>query len=91
MTQAKRKIPMRKCTGCLEMKTKRELIRVVRTLTGELVLDSTGKKPGRGAYLCPCAVCFERAFKNKGFERSFGHAVPKTVYDQIKADLELCQ
>ena len=67
----KRKIPMRKCVGCGEMKPKKELIRVLRTEENEFVLDTTGKKNGRGAYLCMSKDCFEKAVKSKGLERSF--------------------
>ena len=74
-----RKIPMRKCTGCQEMKNKRELIRVVRTDAGEFLLDFTGKKSGRGAYVCADKSCFEKAYKHKGLERSFKQAVPTEV------------
>ena len=65
----KRKIPMRKCVGCGEMKPKKELIRVLRTEENEFVLDTTGKKNGRGAYLCMSKDCFERAVQSKGLER----------------------
>lgn len=84
----KKKIPMRKCTGCQEMKNKKELIRIVRSDTGEFSLDSTGKKSGRGAYICRSMECLEKACKNKGLERSFKTAVPKAVYDELKRQLE---
>lgn len=83
-----KKVPLRKCTGCLEMKNKRELIRVVRNDAGEFSLDFTGKKPGRGAYLCPDPACLEKARKTKGLERSFKSAVPAEVYEALKAELE---
>lgn len=82
-----RKIPLRKCTGCQEMKSKKELIRVVRTEEGEFSLDFTGKKSGRGAYICPAMDCLERAQKSKGLERSFKSAVPREVYEQMKEEL----
>lgn len=84
----KKKIPMRKCTGCQEMKSKKELIRVVRNDEGEFSLDATGKKPGRGAYICNSTDCLEKAFKNKGFERSFKSSVPEHIYDELRAQLE---
>ena len=65
-----RKIPLRKCTGCQEMKNKKELIRIVRNEAGEFSLDRTGKKPGRGAYICANADCLAKAQKSKGLERS---------------------
>ncbi len=83
-----RKVPLRKCTGCQEMKDKRELIRIVRNDAGEFSLDRTGKKPGRGAYICPNVQCLEKAQKSKGLERSFKAAVPKEVYEQLLAQLE---
>ena len=66
-----RKVPLRKCTGCQEMKNKKELIRIVRNDAGEFALDRTGKLPGRGAYICPNAECLAKAQKSKGLERSF--------------------
>ncbi len=84
----KKKVPMRKCTGCQEMKNKKELIRVVKSDAGEFSLDFTGKKSGRGAYICRSMECFEKACKNKGLERSFKTAVPKEVYDELKKQLE---
>lgn len=83
-----RKIPLRKCTGCQEMKSKKELIRVVRNDEGEISLDRTGKKAGRGAYICPNPECLTKAQKSKGLERSFKTAVPKEVYEQLLAELE---
>lgn len=83
-----RKVPLRKCTGCQEMKNKKELIRVVRNDEGEYSLDTTGKKPGRGAYVCRNIECLEKACKNKGLERSFKAAVPKDLYDELKKQLE---
>jgi len=82
-----RKVPLRKCTGCQEMKSKKELIRIVRTDAGEFSLDTTGKKPGRGAYICPTKECMEKAQKSKGLERSFKAAVPKDVYEQLLREL----
>ena len=83
-----RKVPLRKCTGCQEMKNKKELIRIVRNDEGEFSLDSTGKKPGRGAYICPNRDCLVKAQKSKGLERSFKAAVPKDVYEQLLQELE---
>jgi predicted RNA-binding protein YlxR (DUF448 family) len=70
------------------MKNKRELLRVVRTQEGDFLLDATGKKSGRGAYICPTGACFERAFKQKGLERSFRQPVPPEIYGQLRAQLE---
>ena len=83
-----RKIPLRKCTGCQEMKNKKELIRIVRNEAGEFSLDRTGKKPGRGAYICANADCLAKAHKSKGLERSFKAAVPKEVYELLLREME---
>lgn len=80
----KKKIPMRKCTGCQEMKSKKELIRIVRNDEGEFFLDSTGKKSGRGAYICFNIECLEKVCKNKGLERSFKSSVPQDIYQELK-------
>lgn len=82
-----RKVPLRKCTGCQEMKNKKELIRIVRSDEGVFSLDTTGKKPGRGAYVCPNATCLAKAQKTKGLERSFKAPVPKDVYEQLLGEL----
>jgi len=82
-----RKIPLRKCTGCQEMKSKKELIRVVHSETEGISLDFTGKKAGRGAYICPDTACLDKAAKQKGLERSFKQAVPKDVYEALREEL----
>ncbi len=82
-----RKIPMRKCVGCGEMKPKKELIRVLRTAEEEFVLDATGKKNGRGAYLCCSKECFQKAVKSKGLERSFKQAIPAEVYERLEKEM----
>ena len=78
-----KKIPMRQCLGCREMKQKRELIRVVRSPQGEVSLDTTGKKSGRGAYLCPDPDCMKRIIKSKALSRAFGVEVPQSVMDAL--------
>ncbi len=75
-----RSIPMRKCTGCNEMKPKKELVRVVRSPEGEVSLDLTGKKPGRGAYVCRDAACLSKARKAGRLERAFSCEIPPDVY-----------
>ena len=80
-------IPLRKCTGCQEMKDKRTLVRVVRSENGEFSVDFTGKKPGRGAYICPNLECLEKAKKSKGLERSFKTPVPAEVYEKLREEL----
>lgn len=86
-----RKMPQRKCVGCQEMKNKKELIRVIRTAEGEFLLDATGKKNGRGAYLCPSRECFQKAVKSRGLERSFKQAIPKEVYDALEKEMEVLE
>ncbi len=83
-----KKIPMRQCLGCREMKPKRELIRVVRAPEGGVSLDFHGKKPGRGAYLCPNPDCLKRVRKSRGLERAFSQAIPEEVYDALEAEME---
>ena len=77
--KTKNKIPMRQCTGCREMKSKKEMLRVLKTTEDEIVLDTTGKKNGRGAYLCLSRECLDKAIKNHGLERSLKTAVPDEV------------
>ncbi len=84
----KRKVPMRKCVGCGEMKPKKELLRILRTEDEGIVLDTTGKKNGRGAYICYSRDCFTKAVKNKGLERSFKQAVPAEVYGHLEKEME---
>ena len=83
-----RKIPMRKCVGCNEMKPKRELTRVVRSPEGTISLDFTGKANGRGAYLCPSAECLKKARKRRSLERAFSCAVDGLIYDELELRLQ---
>lgn len=83
-----KKIPMRQCLGCREMKAKRELIRVVRSPEGEISLDFRGKKPGRGAYVCPSPACLAKARKSKALERAFSTPIPPEVYEALEAQME---
>ena len=78
-----RKIPQRQCLGCREMKNKKDLIRVVRSPEGEISLDFKGKKPGRGAYVCPNDACLAKAKKSRALERAFETAIPPEVYDLL--------
>lgn len=93
-----KKIPLRKCTGCNEMKPKRELVRVVRLPdktdeNGEVVekggveLDFTGKKPGRGAYICNCEACLNMAIKGRRLEKAFSSQIPSEVYEKLKEEM----
>ena len=83
-----KKIPMRQCTGCREMKSKRELIRVVRSPEGEISLDFRGKKPGRGAYVCPNPACLEKSRKTKALSRAFDMQIPDEVWAALEAQME---
>ncbi len=86
---ANKKIPVRRCVGCQEMKNKKEMIRVIRTKEGEFSLDATGKKNGRGAYICPSKECLQKAVKNKGLERSFKQSIPAEVYEALEKEMGL--
>ena len=86
MTQ--KKIPMRQCLGCREMKPKKELIRVVRSPEGQISLDFKGKANGRGAYLCPDQTCLKKAVKARAIERAFSAQIPKEVYDELERQME---
>ena len=79
---------MRQCVGCQEMKSKKEMLRILKTAEDEIVLDATGRKNGRGAYLCFSRDCLEKAVKNHGLERSLKTAVPDEVYERLKKELE---
>lgn len=88
MTVQGKKIPLRKCTGCQEMKSKKEMMRILRTSEGEIILDTTGRKNGRGAYVCCSMECFEKAVRNKGLERSLKVKVPEETYASLKKEIE---
>ena len=83
---ANKKIPMRQCVGCGEMKAKKELIRVLKTEEGVL-LDATGKKNGRGAYICANPECLKKARKSKGLERSLKASIPDEVYENLEKEM----
>jgi len=85
--QKTRKIPQRQCLGCREMKNKKDLIRVVRSPEGEISLDFKGKKPGRGAYVCPSAACLAKARKSRALERAFSAAIPAEVYGLLEEQM----
>ena len=84
----KKKIPLRKCTGCGEMKPKKELVRVVKTPDDQVVIDLTGRLNGRGAYICPNAECLKIARKSKRIERSFQMQIPDEVYNKMEEELK---
>ena len=83
-----RKIPQRQCVGCRTMKDKKALIRVVKTPEGEVVLDVSGKKSGRGAYVCPDSACLKKARKSRALERAFELTIPDEVYDALALQME---
>ena len=83
-----KKIPLRQCVGCGEMKSKKELIRILKTEEEGFILDFTGKKNGRGAYICRNAECLKAAKKSKGLDRSFKMAVSDDVYDSLTKEIE---
>lgn len=82
-----RKVPMRMCIGCGEMKPKKELVRIVKNAEGEISLDTTGKKPGRGAYICRDCECLNKAKKAKRLEKAFGCALPDDIYIKLEKEL----
>ena len=83
-----KKIPMRQCLGCREMKPKRELIRAVRSAAGEISLDFRGKAPGRGAYICPNPQCLKKAIKARALERAFSAQIPDEIYTRLEQEME---
>ena len=88
MKEMPKKIPMRQCVGCREMKAKRELIRVVKSPEGAVSLDFKGKLPGRGAYVCPQKECLARARKSKALERAFELQLPSEVYEALEEQMK---
>lgn len=82
-----KKIPLRMCTGCMEMKPKKELIRIVKTPEGEVSVDLTGKKSGRGAYICKSIECLEKAFKTKRLSRNLDISISEEIYDKLKEEV----
>ena len=83
-----KKIPLRQCIGCGEMKRKKEMIRVLKTAQEDILIDATGRKNGRGAYLCPSRECLKKAIKSKGLERSFKMAISKEIYETLEKEME---
>ena len=83
-----KKIPMRQCVGCGEMKNKKEMLRVIKTSEEEILLDTTGKKNGRGAYICPNGECLKKAIKSKGLERSLKTTIPQEVIENLTKEME---
>lgn len=88
MTNKQKKIPMRMCVGCRQMKPKRELIRVVCTAEGQLSVDEKGKAPGRGAYICKDRECFRRARKSGALQKTFERSIPDDIYEAVEIQIE---
>ena len=84
-----KRIPMRQCLGCRQMKPKRELIRAVRSPDGDVSLDFIGKKPGRGAYVCRSHECFKRAIKSKALFKAFGVDIPQSILEALSLQMEV--
>ena len=82
-----KKIPQRQCIGCGEMKNKKEMIRVIKTPEENIIIDVTGKKNGRGAYICKSVECFQKAVKSRGLERSLKVNIPREVYEELQKEL----
>ena len=85
---SKKKVPMRQCVGCREMKSKKEMIRVIKTPENDILLDTTGKKNGRGAYVCCSGECLNKAIRNKGLERSFKQSIPADIYERLEEEMK---
>ncbi|MEG2770269.1 MAG: YlxR family protein [Oscillospiraceae bacterium] len=83
-----KKIPLRKCVGCMQQKAKKELVRVVKNAEGEISMDLTGKKSGRGAYICPNKECLQKARKAKRLERNFECQIPDEVFERLETEIE---
>lgn len=86
-----KKLPLRMCTGCGEMKSKKEMIRVLKTPEDEIVIDATGKKNGRGAYICCSIECLRKAVKTKGLERSLKVSIPKEIVETLEKEMILLE
>ena len=82
-----KKVPMRQCVGCAEMKSKKELLRIIKTPEEEVVLDAIGRKNGRGAYICASMECLKKAQKSKGLERSLKTAIPADIYQNLEEEM----
>ena len=86
--QKVKKIPQRQCVGCRTKRDKRDLLRIVKTPEGEICVDATGKKSGRGAYICPDAQCLQKARKSRALERAFETAIGEDIYAALQAQIE---
>ena len=82
-----KKIPRRQCIGCGELKNKKDMIRVIKTPEENIIIDATGKKNGRGAYICKSTECLQKAAKSRGLERSLKVSIPREVYEELEKEL----
>lgn len=83
-----KKVPLRRCLGCFESKPKKELIRIVKSQDGEISLDKTGKKQGRGAYICYDRECLEKVIKTKKLDKEFDVTISADIYENLRRDLD---
>ncbi len=83
-----KKVPLRKCVGCGEMKAKKEMVRVIKTPEDEILIYKTGKKNGRGAYICSSQECLLKAYKGKGLEKSLKKHIPDEIYESLKEEMD---
>lgn len=86
-----KKLPLRMCTGCGEMKAKKEMIRVLKTPEEEIVIDTTGKKNGRGAYICCSLTCLQKAIKTRGLERSLKVSIPRELVETLEKEMMILE
>ncbi|MBQ7432757.1 MAG: YlxR family protein [Lachnospiraceae bacterium] len=84
----KKKVPLRQCVGCGEMKPKKEMVRIIKTAEDEILMDTTGKKNGRGAYICKSSACLTQARKNRGLERSLKSPIAPEIYELLQKEME---
>lgn len=84
----KKKVPLRQCVGCGEMKSKKEMVRIIKTAEEEILMDTTGKKNGRGAYICRNSACLTQARKTRGLERSLKSAISEEIYESLQKEME---
>ncbi len=84
----KKKVPLRQCVGCSEMKPKKEMVRIIKTPEGEILMDTTGKKNGRGAYICKSSACLAQTRKNRGLERSLKSSIAPEIYELLQKEME---
>lgn len=85
----KKKVPLRQCVGCGEMKSKKEMVRIIKTAEDQILMDATGKKNGRGAYICKSSACLTQARKSRGLERSLKSPIAPEIYELLQKEMEV--